>query len=76
MIPGTVNAGQCAHARITHIAADWREVRIACRWAGARGTTWARSSAGRAEREFTVELVNAAGEVHSTCRKLLSIRAR
>lgn len=32
--------------------------------------------AGRAEREFTVELVNAAGEVHATCRKLLSVRAR
>ncbi|HET8624909.1 MAG TPA: DUF4442 domain-containing protein [Gemmatimonadales bacterium] len=32
--------------------------------------------AGQAEREFTVELVNAAGEVHATCRKLLSIRAR
>ncbi|MGH7516475.1 MAG: DUF4442 domain-containing protein [Gemmatimonadales bacterium] len=32
--------------------------------------------AGKAERELTVELVNAAGEVHATCRKLLSIRAR
>lgn len=32
--------------------------------------------AAKAEREFTVELVNAAGEVHATCRKLLSIRVR
>jgi acyl-coenzyme A thioesterase PaaI-like protein len=32
--------------------------------------------AGKAERELTVELVNAAGEVHAICRKLLSIRAR
>jgi acyl-coenzyme A thioesterase PaaI-like protein len=31
---------------------------------------------GKAEREFTVELVNAAGEVHATCQKLLSIRRR
>jgi acyl-coenzyme A thioesterase PaaI-like protein len=32
--------------------------------------------AGKAEREFTVELTNAAGEVHATCVKLLSIRRR
>ena len=32
--------------------------------------------AGKVEREFTVELVNAAGEVHATCQKLLSIRRR
>jgi hypothetical protein len=32
--------------------------------------------AGKAEREFTVELVNAAGDVHASCLKLLSIRRR
>lgn len=31
---------------------------------------------GKVEREFTVELVDAAGEVHASCRKLLSIRRR
>ncbi|MBI5016434.1 MAG: DUF4442 domain-containing protein [Deltaproteobacteria bacterium] len=31
---------------------------------------------GRAEREFTAELVSASGELHATCRKLLSIRRR
>lgn len=31
---------------------------------------------GRVEREFTVDLVSAAGEVHATCQKLLSIRKR
>ncbi len=31
---------------------------------------------GKAEREFTVELVTAAGEVHASCRKVLSIRRR
>jgi hypothetical protein len=34
------------------------------------------AAAGKAEREFTVELVNTAGEVHATCRKVLSIRAQ
>ena len=28
------------------------------------------------EREFTVDLVDSAGEVHASCRKLLSIRRR
>ena len=32
--------------------------------------------AGKVEREFTVELVNAAGEVHASCQKVLSIRRR
>lgn len=32
--------------------------------------------AGTVEREFTVELVNAAGELHASCQKLLSIRRR
>lgn len=32
--------------------------------------------AGKAEREFTVELVNAAGEVHADCHKVLSILRR
>jgi|ERR1043166_5593416 acyl-coenzyme A thioesterase PaaI-like protein len=31
---------------------------------------------GKAEPELTVELVNAAGEVHASCQKLLSIRRR
>jgi acyl-coenzyme A thioesterase PaaI-like protein len=31
---------------------------------------------GRAERTYTVDLVNAAGEVHATCEKVLSIRAK
>jgi len=31
---------------------------------------------GKTEREFTVNLVNAAGDVHATCQKLLSIRRR
>ena len=31
---------------------------------------------GKVEREFTVDLVNAAGEVHATCQKLLSVRRR
>lgn len=31
---------------------------------------------GKAEREFTVDWVDAAGEVHATCQKLLSIRRR
>lgn len=31
---------------------------------------------GRAERTYTVELINAAGEVHATCEKVLSIRAK
>lgn len=31
---------------------------------------------GRAEPEFTVELVNAAGEVHATCTKLISVKRR
>jgi acyl-coenzyme A thioesterase PaaI-like protein len=34
------------------------------------------AQAGKAEREFTVELVNAAGDVHASCLKLLSIRRR
>jgi len=33
-------------------------------------------AAGRAEREYTVELRSAAGVVHASCRKLLSIRRR
>ena len=32
--------------------------------------------AGRAEPAFTVELSNAAGQVHATCEKRLSIRRR
>ncbi len=31
---------------------------------------------GKADREFTVDLVNAAGDVHATCQKLVSIRKR
>lgn len=31
---------------------------------------------GWAEREFTVELVNAAGEVHATCVKLLTVKRK
>ena len=31
---------------------------------------------GRAERTYTVELANAAGEVHASCEKVLSIRHR
>lgn len=31
---------------------------------------------GKTEREYTVELVSAANEVHATCQKLLSIRRR
>jgi acyl-coenzyme A thioesterase PaaI-like protein len=31
---------------------------------------------GKIEREFTVDLVDAAGEVYASCRKLLSIRRR
>jgi acyl-coenzyme A thioesterase PaaI-like protein len=31
---------------------------------------------GKTEREFSVELVSAAGEVHASCQKLLSIRRR
>lgn len=31
---------------------------------------------GKTEREFTVDLVSAAGEVHATCLKVLSIRRR
>ena len=31
---------------------------------------------GKVEREFTVELVTAAGEAHAICQKLLSIRRR
>ena len=31
---------------------------------------------GRAERTYTVELVNAAGEVHASCEKLLSIKPK
>jgi acyl-coenzyme A thioesterase PaaI-like protein len=31
---------------------------------------------GRVEREFNVELVNAAGEVHVTCQKVLTIRRK
>lgn len=31
---------------------------------------------GKGEREFTVEFVSAAGEVHAICQKLLSIRRR
>jgi acyl-coenzyme A thioesterase PaaI-like protein len=31
---------------------------------------------GKVEREFNVELVDAAGEVHAACRKLLSVRKR
>ncbi len=34
------------------------------------------SEAGRAEREFTVELIDAAGEVHATVQKRLSIQRR
>jgi len=32
--------------------------------------------AGKAEREFTAELLNAAGEVHASCQQLLSVRRR
>lgn len=32
--------------------------------------------AGKAEREFTAELLNAAGELHASCQKLLSVRRR
>ena len=32
--------------------------------------------AGRAEPTFTVELSNAAGQVHAMCEKLLSVRRR
>jgi len=32
--------------------------------------------AGKAEREFTAELLNAAGELHVSCQKLLSVRRR
>lgn len=31
---------------------------------------------GRAERTYTVELVNAAGEIHASCEKLLSIKSK
>ena len=31
---------------------------------------------GKIEREFTVDLVDGAGEVHASCRKLVSIRRR
>jgi hypothetical protein len=31
---------------------------------------------GKTEREFAVDLVNAAGVVHASCQKVLSIRAR
>lgn len=31
---------------------------------------------GKTEREYTVELVSAAGDIHATCQKLLSIRRR
>ena len=31
---------------------------------------------GKAEREFTVDLVDAAGEVHATCTKLIHVRRR
>jgi len=31
---------------------------------------------GRAEHRFTIELTDAAGEVHATCEKVLSVRAR
>lgn len=31
---------------------------------------------GKIDREFAVDLVNAAGEVHASCAKLLSIRKR
>jgi hypothetical protein len=31
---------------------------------------------GRVEREYTAELMNAAGEAHARCQKLLSIRRR
>lgn len=31
---------------------------------------------GKTEREFSVELVSAAGEVHASCQKLISIRRR
>jgi acyl-coenzyme A thioesterase PaaI-like protein len=31
---------------------------------------------GKTEREFAVDLVNAAGEVHASCQKVLSIRRR
>ncbi len=31
---------------------------------------------GKVEREYSVELVNAAGEVHATCVKLLSVRRK
>ncbi len=34
------------------------------------------AAAGKIEREFEVELVNDAGEVHATCQKLLSIRRK
>lgn len=32
--------------------------------------------AGKVERTYTVDLVDAAGEVHATCEKLISIRRR
>jgi hypothetical protein len=31
---------------------------------------------GKVERIYTVDLINAAGEVHATCEKVLSIRAK
>ena len=34
------------------------------------------AAGGKTERSFAVDLVNAAGEVHATCEKLLSIRRR
>ena len=33
-------------------------------------------ASGKAEREFTVDLVSAEGVVHASCQKVLSIRAR
>ena len=32
------------------------------------------AAGGRAERQFTVELVNGAGELHASCEKVISIK--
>jgi len=34
------------------------------------------AEAGKTEREFTVDMVDAAGEVHATCAKLIHVRRR
>ena len=79
-------------ARITYIAADWREVRIRLplsrRTRNYVGTIFGGSLYGALDpiymimlikalgSEPTVELSNAAGQVHATCEKRLSIRRR